>query len=182
MTNLTSPHTHGRLPATQDSLQINSLIARLSSPDGEVRKRARFALIRVGSPAVEPLIKACHGTDPQLRWEICKILSVIGDPAAVPVLLEGLQDDRFEIRWLAAEGLIAIGRKSPEYLKALLHELVRHPNSSFLREGAHHIFHDLLVYDDYGVFKPLVDALADFNWSIKTPAVIDEVLNELAGE
>jgi HEAT repeat protein len=180
MINSTSSQPASGMRATGDSGQIRALIAQLSSPDGNIRTKARFALVHIGNPAVEPLTQTCHGADTRLRWEICKTLSLIGDPAAVPALLQALEDDRFEIRWLAAEGLITIGGKSPEYLKALLHELLKHPTSGLLREGAHHIFHDLVVYNDYVVFKPLVETLADFNWTIKLPAVIDEILDNLA--
>ena len=181
MTSITSHETERDRLSNPEQATIDALIAKLSDPDGEVRKRASFALVRFGSAAVDPLIRACNTPDHRVCWEMCKTLSLIGDPAAVPVFIKALEDDHFEIRWMAAEGLIAIGRKQPESLKALLHALVQHPNSFGLREGAHHVFHDLVVYHGRTEFKPLVSTLASFDWTAKTPAAVNEVLDNLAG-
>jgi HEAT repeat protein len=47
-----------------------------------------------------------------------------------------MQDEVFEIRWIAAEGLIAIGNDS---IKPLLIALTDEPKELFLREEAHHV-------------------------------------------
>ncbi len=48
-----------------------------------------------------------------------------------------------EVRWLAAEGLIAIQRAA---LVPLLHAMEKHFDSFWFRHGAHHVLHDLKMY------------------------------------
>ena len=47
-----------------------------------------------------------------MRWEAAKALGKIGDPKAALALVGALEDPRSGIRWLAAEGLMAIGREA----------------------------------------------------------------------
>jgi len=76
----------------------------------------------------------------QLRWEGCKALGNIMDPAAAKVFVNALSDESVEVRWLAAEGLIALEKKA---LGPLLQILETKFESPFVREGAHHILHAL---------------------------------------
>ena len=66
----------------------------------------------------------------------CKDAGSYRRPAAIPDLIEALQDEVFDIRWLAAEALIAIGKES---IEPLLRAVINQSNESFLREGAHHV-------------------------------------------
>jgi len=75
-----------------------------------------------------------------VRWEAAKALSQIANPASIQALLEALSDKTFEVRWMAAEGLIRIGRKA---VIPLLEALVEHSDSYWLREGIHHVLHDM---------------------------------------
>ena len=59
-------------------------------------------------------------------------------------LVATLKDSNFGVRWLAAEGLIAIGR---DVLPPLMETLTKHSDSAWLREGAHHVLHDLANRD-----------------------------------
>jgi HEAT repeat protein len=70
------------------------------------------------------------------RWEAAKALSEIADPVIAPELVATLEDSSPDIRWLAAEGLIALERAA---LPSLLQTLMAHSESVWLREGAHHI-------------------------------------------
>jgi HEAT repeat protein len=75
-----------------------------------------------------------------VRWEACKALGSIKDPTTAALLVDALNDRSMEVRWLAAEGLIALRRKS---VIPLLQALEAHFESLFLREGAHHVLHAL---------------------------------------
>lgn len=126
---------------TADPETINLLIAVLNKDDGLARQQARIALIHIGTPAVKPLIKALASDNQYMHWEAAKALSQIGDPRSIDALVNALEDEAFSIRWLAAEGLIATGRSS---IVPLLQALIDRSGSVRLREGAHHVFHDLV--------------------------------------
>ncbi len=88
------------------------------------------------------------------RWEATKALGEIGNPESAPGLVKALEDDEFDVRWLAAEGLIKMNIKG---LKPLLEALEYRGDSALLREGAHHVFHDLAKG---GLRKSLIPVLA----------------------
>ena len=54
--------------------------------------------------------------------------------------MKTLEDEEPGVRWLAAEGLIKMHRAS---LKPLFQALIERPDSLWLREGDHHVLHDL---------------------------------------
>jgi HEAT repeat protein len=124
--------------------KIKSLIANLRSEDGIVRHKAREALTFIGKQAVRHLIPLLKDPDDDVRWEAAKALSEIADPRAVSELVATLEDHNFGVRWLAAEGLIAIGGDA---LIPLLEALRKRSDSVWLREGAHHVLHDLAKGD-----------------------------------
>lgn len=140
---------------------IQSLLPGLHSRDGLVRESARMSLVSIGQPAVPVLIGALESDNRNVRWEAAKALEQIGDPSASAALVERLAHDQFAIRWLAAEGLISFGRQG---LEPLLSALLHHPDSGFLRDGAHHVLHALCDRDRSlrEVLAPLVDALDAF--------------------
>jgi HEAT repeat protein len=67
-----------------------------------------------------------------------------------------LYDNDFEVRWLATEGLISIGTAC---LKPLLEALAEKPGSLDLRQGAHHVLHDLRDKNPDG-------HLEEINWAL----------------
>jgi len=91
-----------------------------------------------------------------IRWEAIKTLSQIAAPESIPVLIKALENDDFDVRWMAAEGLIDIGKQS---IKPLLKALSRNEDSNYLLEGAHHILKGLefkkIFKDDDGLIKKL---------------------------
>jgi hypothetical protein len=67
-----------------------------------------------------------------------------------------LDDSTFGVRWLAAEGLVSMGRAS---LDPLLAELLNRPGSVWLREGAHHVLHDVAKSELRDLLLPIIAAL-----------------------
>jgi HEAT repeat protein len=129
----------------QDALsQIDSLIKDLHNEDGIVRQEARQTLEFIGRPAVDFLNPLLKEPNDDVRWEAAKALTEIADPRAASPLADILMDHNFGVRWLGAEGLIAIGRTA---LGPVLEQLVHHPDSAWLRERAHHVLHDLSQKD-----------------------------------
>jgi hypothetical protein len=119
---------------------FEQLITDLASHNDAVRVKARISLVAMGRIAVPPLVEALKNKNNLVRWETAKALGEIGDPETAPILIKALEDEEFDVRWLAAEGLI---RMNINALKPLLQALENRGNSILLQEGAHHVFHDL---------------------------------------
>ena len=165
-----------------DTTNIEPLIEQLGNQDGLARQQARIDLVRIGEAAVEPLIEVLEKRTGYSHWEAAKALSQMGSPQAAQALVEALEDDEFSARWLAAEGLIAIGKDS---LKPLMEALLNNPESTLLRAGAHHVLHDLvhrliLKQPLREEVKPLLIALNDIEPAVEVPPVAERVLNMLS--
>lgn len=139
-----------------DAATIQSLIADFGDSDGIVRRKAREALVTVGQAAVKPLTDALSDPSEFVRWEAAKALAEIGSPSATEAMVKSLEDDSFGVRWLAAEGLIALGRAA---IEPLMLALMQGSSSPWLREGAHHVLHDLAKQGLRREVAPVIAAL-----------------------
>jgi HEAT repeat protein len=159
-----------------DKAIVSALIADLGSKDGIVRVRARKSLVAIGKPSVRPLVEALASKKELVRWEAAKAIGQIDDQTATLALVRSLEDEMFDVRWLAAEALIAIGK---EALVPLLQALTQHSDSLWLREGAHHVFHDLADRKIMGVLRPVLTALEGIEPSIEVPLAANTALKAL---
>jgi len=159
--------------------RVGILIAGLDNSDGLKRESARLELEKIGKAVSPFLIKSLNDAKERVRWEIIKAMISIRDERTVPILVRTLRDGSFEIRWLAAEALIAVGRDA---LIPLLQELVDHSESSFLREGAHHILTSLLQKHllDEQIVK-VIDELEDWEPLEPFPMAAKAALESLTG-
>ena len=136
--------------------KTEDLIKIFYGKDVIARRKARYDLIKIGEPAINYLTGLLDDPRMHIRWEAIKTLSQIAAPESVPVLINALENDDFDVRWIAAEGLIDMGKKS---IKPLLKALSQNEDSNYLLEGAHHILKDLefknKFRDDYGLIKKL---------------------------
>jgi len=123
-----------------DLMTIKKLISDLSSSDDFSRLKARRELLETGKPAYNSLLEALKDRNCLVRWEAVNILGGTEDPEVAPALVGALEDSEFEVRWVAAQGLIRMETKG---LKDLFQALIERADSAFLREGAHHVFHKL---------------------------------------
>ena len=155
---------------------IGARIQDLSSKDGITRNKARIALVEIGAPSVEPLVKALNDKSQTVRWESAKALGQIMDPRSIDALVKALQDRLFDVRWLAAEALIAIGNKS---VRPLLQAIVDYPGSEYIREGAHHVLHDLRGGQYGDVLKPVITSMEDPTFTLDIPLVAQKALKAI---
>ncbi|MFC2069045.1 HEAT repeat domain-containing protein [Chloroflexota bacterium] len=155
---------------------IKLLIAELASKDGVVRVKARRQLAAFKKQSVAPLIRTLSNKNDWVRWEATKALSQIGNQKAIKTLIESLTDEKFEVRWLAAEGLIRIGRKA---IAPLLKTLVSHSDSYWLREGIHHVLHDMNTGKITEVVWPVLVALEGPEPSSEVPLAAKTALDTL---
>jgi len=159
---------------------VDELLEQLHSHDGEKRERARWQLVTLRSVGVFPLIDALEDPDWHVRWEAAKALHDIADPRAAPALVRALRDRRFGVRWLASDALIALKEAS---LPALLGALVHQGDSVLLRNGAHHVLHDLnrghVSREMAAVLRPVIEALESIEPSVTAPVAAQKALDEL---
>ena len=142
---------------------VKSLIADLANEDGIIRVKARRQLVAYKARSVAPLIKTLSNENHWVRWEAAKALSQIANPASIQALLEALSDTEFDVRWLAAEGLVRIGRKT---VVPLLKTLVEHVDLYSVREGIHHVLHDMNRGNPDKTLRPVLIALESTDsWS-----------------
>jgi HEAT repeat protein len=155
---------------------VQSLVTDLASDDGMVRIKARRRLVAYKSRSVAPLIKALSNKSDYVRWEAAKALSQIGSPASIQALLRALEDNMFDVRWLAAEGLIRMGQKA---VVPMLKKLVKHSDSYWLREGVHHVMHDMNQGELRKVLRPVLVALESNEPSLTVPLAARAALDTL---
>ena len=115
---------------------VEGLIGQLGSKDGVTRERARRALVEMGPRPVELLLQALKQRKSRVRFEAAMCLRDIADRRAIEGLVEALGDRVFEVRWVAAEALVALGRSS---VPAVLRSLMERSYSAWLCEGCHHV-------------------------------------------
>jgi HEAT repeat protein len=156
---------------------IKNLIGALSSYNDFSRVEARKALESMGSQVVPFLVEALKDPDYLRRWEAAKALGEIRDPKAVPALVAALEDDEFDILWLAAKGLIEMNVKG---LRPLFQALIDHADSPLLRQGAHHILHDLAKGELRIYLAPVLIALEDMDSTVQVPPAASHALEGLA--
>jgi HEAT repeat protein len=78
---------------------------------------ARSALVRMGKTIIPQMHKLLDSKNGLLRMETAKIVAFVADNRSIPLLINLLDDKEFEIRWIAAEGLIKFERGGPEIIR-----------------------------------------------------------------
>ncbi len=153
---------------------MESLVERLTSTQADVREEARRNLIARGRDAIKPLVALLPSPDAQTRWEVAKALGEIHHPDASTALASCLADEHRDVRWVAAEGLVAIGRVA---LEPVLEELIAHADSVWVRTGAEHILR--AQAGDYPCVQPVLKALTGRAPLFEVPVTAFEALKEL---
>jgi HEAT repeat protein len=172
-----------------DQCDVEALIENLASKDGILRVKSRQELVSMEDKAIQPLTDAMSSKDEYVRWEATKALGMIASNIASKEssekvyhnallrLVEALEDKNFDVRWLAAEALISIGKAS---IRPVLEALIQNPDSLILREGAHHVFHDLMVKRVLREkLVKVIKALEDINSPVEVPFIAKSVLDSL---
>ena len=156
---------------------IPELVSALAGPDPAVRTKAREALVAIGKLTVPSLIRLLSHRKPHVLWEAAKALCGIADPLAASALVNALEDRDGDVRWLAAEGLAALGRES---LQPLLAALIERAQSCWFCEGAHHVCHTLVKRKKLGpILRPVLTALGQSEPEVAVPPAAYDALSRL---
>lgn len=138
---------------------MERLIADLNCDEYITCQKARRRLVEMGSVVVPRLVEELSNKKYQVRWEVTKALGQIADKSSAEALVKALEDSEFDVRWLAAEALIHIGRDA---LEPLLVALADHGDKSIsLRNGAHHVLHDMNLGTLKVTLQPVMQAVED---------------------
>jgi HEAT repeat protein len=155
---------------------LRKLLKDLESKNGITRQRARHQLVKIGKPVLNYLSDLNSSPKEYIRWEALKILSQIPDPDSIPILVNALDDENFDVRWLAAEGLIHIGSES---IIPLLEFLVINSDSVFVKEGVHHVLKEFEKNKIYEDKFNLLNLLEDFAPASTIATTADEIIKSL---
>jgi len=106
-----------------DKRAVKPLIPALQGElDTEVTLYATQTLIKIGEPAVKPLIQALKRKDSDVRARAAEALGEIGDKRAVGPLIQALKADSY-LQARAAEALVQIGEPAVEPLFQALEDV-----------------------------------------------------------
>ena len=191
---LHDPHPSVREAAAEalgqlsDQRSCRALVDRLADEDARVVDSASDALLKIGEPAVHPMLVALETPAGKARERIVSLLGQIGDSRAVPSLVRLLEDENAGVRAMAAEALHSLGwspdrtddlvayylarqdwpalkRLGKRPIEALLLRL--HDDSSEVRRNAILLLAEI---EDKRCVGPLVECLSDSSPEIRTLA------------
>jgi HEAT repeats len=128
----------------------------LDSKNPGKKLEARSSLVNMGKNIVPQMHKLVESKSDLLRMETAKIIELISDRRSIPFFINLLDDKEFEIRWIAADGLINIGRRS---ILPLLISIRDGKSSLFFNKGAHHVLLGLLNEKERGKVNSLLLSL-----------------------
>lgn len=148
--NILRDFPHNLVKIINESLDTNDYSKKLS---------ARETLVKMGKTIIPQMHKLLDSENDLLRMEAAKIVELIADRRSIPFLLRLLDDTIFDIRWIAAEALIKIGRQS---ICPLLKSIRDGKSSYIFHRGAHHILLGLVSENEKDQLVPLLHSLDNY--------------------
>lgn len=142
-----------------DERAVAPLITALRDDEWNVREAAEDSLAMIGSPAVEPLIKALR--EYQVRRYVIKVLGRIKDERVLDPLFVQLRNEEFKDDATAA--LVDVGLPAVERLTAVLNDKDRNVRK-----------HAVLALGAIGIPEAvdlLIEATTDEEWEVRMAAI-----------
>jgi HEAT repeats len=159
-----------------DARTIVTAIQKLGSEDGQERVRARETLREIGRPVTWHLIQAVQTCEATTRHEAFQALVELADPAAAELFVENLESEDADCRWLAAEGLAALGEDG---LHRALEMLLEFPRTERLRSALHHVLTRSQKPGLVEVVAPVLRAFGGAAPEMEVPTAAYEALSAL---
>jgi len=132
----------------------------LDDKNYSLKHDARNTLVTMGKRIVPQMHRLLASKNVLLRKNAAKVIELIADRRSIPLLISLLNDKESDIRWIAAEGLIKIGRRS---ISPLLKSIRGGKGSLFHNKGAHHVLNSLLDENEKIKFTSLLLSLNDYH-------------------
>lgn len=159
--------------------EIKELVHKLCEGDRAKHEEIRKKLISYGPVILRYVKVLLNNQKHHCRWEAMKLMEETGDPESIPFFLDALEDEKGDIRWIAAEGLIATHEFS---VKQLLKLLLEKSDSVFVLNAAHHVFSELKethrLPENFPSEK-LLPLLKKSGIEIKLKLIVHEALNKM---
>jgi HEAT repeat protein len=151
-----------------DERAVAPLITALRDDEWNVREAAEDALTMIGSPAVEPLIKALR--EYHIRRYVIKILGRIKDERVLDPLFVQLRNEEFKDDATAA--LVEVGLPAVERLTAVLNDKDKNVRK--------HAVQALGAIGLPEAVEMLIEATKDEEWEVRMAAIagLDEIGDE----
>ena len=164
-------------PPARVERHLGVLISMLESKDPDERHRARRHLDEIGAQAAAKVMEVTSHPDAAVRWAAYRTLVDLRAPESIPVLLDGLEDEDVEVRWLAAHGLAEVGDAA---LVPLLRRLIASEGRVSVVQGAQHVCRALLNRHEE-ILRPLTAELDRGPENVGVLLAADAVLRRLEG-
>jgi HEAT repeat protein len=142
-----------------DERAIGPLITALRDSEWNVRESAQISLATIGSPAVEPLIKALR--EYQVRPFVIQVLGKIKDERVLDPLMAQLRNEEFKDA--ATDALVEVGLPAVERLMGVLNDKDKNVRK-----------HVVLALGKIGIpeaVDPLIEATTDEDWQVRMAAI-----------
>jgi HEAT repeat protein len=167
MNEITVSVIHSEINEIQTDTQ--RLILELLRPEDYTQKHnARLTLVKMGRKIIPQLHKQLSSSNGLLRKEVAKVVELVSDKRSIPFLITLLDDPDFDIRWIAAEGLIKIGRKS---IIPILKSIRGGKSSLMLDKRAHHVLDKILYENEKIQLESLMHSLDNYHETGETAPV-----------
>ena len=135
-----------------DLARVEALLSALADAEGVGREKAREELVALGPPVVPLLTETLWVHVGRAHFEAAKALSQIGHPVSVPAFVTLLRDQDPGVRWVAAEGLVALRDGGHHVLKGLV------AGSKELKETLKPVITACVASDPGDVLPPAAEA------------------------
>lgn len=142
--------------------QVSRLIDQMKDKNESKSYTAVQELVKIGTPAVEPLIAALKDPNDQVRESAVDVLLRIKDPRAIEPLIAVFKDPKPKIRWGAVGAVEQFGTPAVEPLISALTDA-----DALVRMNAAGILDRL---KDPRAVEPLISALKDSDSTVRAVA------------
>jgi hypothetical protein len=140
---------------------INLILDLTDKEDYHKKTSAKNSLIYLGNSILPQLNSLLNSDNYELRIIAAKIIQQIKSEESIDTFLSLITDEDSSIRWIAAKGLVSIGRVT---IVPLLKKIMKLNGSDYLKWGAHYVLVNLFDAYEKEEFKTLLLSLSRNNY------------------
>jgi HEAT repeat protein len=143
------------------TVEVSNLIMDLvDEKDFRKKVSAKKSLIYLGNSILPQINTLLNSENYKLRLLAAKLLQQIKSEESIDTLITLLRDKDSSIRWIAAKGLVGVGRAA---IVPLLKNIIKMGSSYNLRWGAHYVLVNLFNEIEKDQYKTLILSLSKNN-------------------